>query len=788
MPVCWLNISRFVLLLLVWLCLTSTRVQAYPDSGKNPVVSGFIRDKSNGEVLTGATVFAIQGNKGVVSDVYGYFALSLPPGRYTLRFSFVGYEGQEKEIQLSGNQVLNISLQPLQEELGEVVVRARRAEQNILAPAMSLQKVDSKTIRKVPSLLGEIDLVKVIQLMPGVLTTSEGSTGFSVRGGQSDQNLIILDEATIYNASHLMGFFSVFNNDAVKDVTLYKGDIPAAYGGRLASLLDVRMRDGNSRKLAGTGSIGSVSSKLTLEGPLIRDKTTFILSGRRTYADLFLPLAKNPEVRDNQLYFYDLNLKLSHTLNSGNRLFFSGYQGRDIFKNQFALMGFGNQAASLRWNHLFPSRLFFNLSFNYSRYSYELGTLEDTLNSFKWTSAIRDVSLRFDLTHYLSGEHTLRYGAVSTHHSFYPGSIRATGESSIFSDYSLPSGYALEHGVYFSDEMKVSGKWLIKAGLRLALFQNVGPGKYYRYDGNYQSVESVTVGKGEIYNTWSVLEPRLAMSFPVDSQSSVKASYSHTGQFIMLAQNSTAGTPLDVWFPASPNVKPQLSDQAAIGYFRNFLDNRLEVSLEIYHKNIGRVVDFRENAQLLLNEKLEGELRYGKGRAYGVESMIRKENGRLTGWISYTFSRSFRTLPEINEGKRYNAPFDKPHTVNVVANYELGKRLSSSLTWVYATGLPVTFPTGKALYGNDIVPVYSGRNEYRLPDYHRMDVSLTLKGKNKPGRKWHGEWNLSVYNLYDRHNTWSIDFERDETNPNLMYAEKTYLFSVIPALTWNFNF
>jgi len=776
------------MILFTWFCLVFPVAQSSAESDKNPVISGFVRDQSNGEMLTGATIFAIRSNKGVVADVYGYYALTLPPGSYTLRFSFVGYEVQEKEIQLSGNLVMNISLQPLQEELDEVVVKARKAEQSILAPAMSLQKVDSKTIRKIPSLLGEIDLVRVIQLMPGVLTTSEGSTGFSVRGGQSDQNLIILDEATIYNASHLMGFFSVFNNDAVKDVTLYKGDIPAAYGGRLASLLDVRMRDGNSRKFAGTGSIGSVSSKLTLEGPLIRDKTTFILSGRRTYADLFLPLAKNKDIRDNRLYFYDLNLKLSHTLDAANRLFFTGYLGRDIFRNDFALMGFGNRAASLRWNRLFSSRLFFNLSFNHSQYSYELGTTEDTLNSFKWTSSIRDYAVRMDLTHYLSGNHTLRYGAISTHHSFFPGSIRATGESSVFSDYKLPAGYALEHAFYVSDEIRVTGKWLVKAGIRLALFQNIGPGNYYRYDKKYQPLESISISRGKIFNTWTILEPRLAMSYVVNERSSLKASYSHTGQTIMLAQNSTAGTPLDVWFPASPNVKPQLSDQAAIGFFHRFPDKMLEVSLELYHKNISRVVDFRENAQLLLNEKLEGELRYGSGTAYGTETMIRKEEGRLTGWISYTFSRSFRTLPEINDGRRYNAPFDKPHAVNVVANYDLAKRLSASLTWVYATGLPVTFPTGKALFGNDIIPVYSARNEYRLPDYHRMDASLTLKGKNKPGRKWHGEWNFSVYNLYDRHNTWSISFERDENNPNRMFAEKTYLFSVIPAITWNFNF
>jgi outer membrane receptor for ferrienterochelin and colicin len=761
---------------------------ANPEGPKKVTISGFVKDQTNGEILIGATVFCMGLHKGVVTNVYGFYSLSLEPGKYSIRFSYVGYEQQEMEVQIRENLVMDISLQPLPEELGEVVVRSKRADQNVTSAEMSFQKVDSKTIQKIPSLLGEIDLIKVIQLMPGVLTTSEGSTGFSVRGGQSDQNLIILDEATIYNASHLMGFFSVFNNDAVKDVTLYKGDIPAAYGGRLSSLLDVRMKDGNARKLAASGSIGTVSSKLTLEGPLKRDKTTFILSGRRTYADLFLPLAKNEDIRDNRLYFYDLNLKLTHMFNNKNRVFFTGYIGRDVFKNQYALMGFGNQSASLRWNHLFSSRLFFNLSLNYSQYSYELGTIEDTINSFKWTSVLRDYSLRLDFTHFLSSKHTLRFGAVSVFHSFFPGSVKGIGESSIFTGYVLTAQYALEHALYASDEMKITDKLTIKAGLRWSLFQNIGPGKYTAYDADFNPGQSIQYGKGDIYNTWSRLEPRLAMTYLIDGTSSVKGSYSHTGQFIMLAQNSTAGTPLDVWFPASPNIKPQLCDQLALGYFRNFFQNKLEVSAEVYHKGLRQIVDFRENAQLLLNEHLEGELRFGKGSAYGAEVMIRKNDGRLTGWISYTYSRSFRKVPQINEGKLYKAPFDKPHTVNIVTNYDLSKRLSASVTWVYATGLPVTFPIGRAVFGNAILPVYSERNAFRMPDYHRMDASLTLKGRKKPGKKWQGEWNLSVYNLYDRHNTWSINFVRDAKNPNVTYAEKTYLFSVIPAITYNFKF
>ena len=751
-------------------------------------LSGYVKDKANGESLTGVTIYCVELQKGAVTNVYGFYSLSLNPGKYTIRYSYVGYETVEKVFQLDKNVTASINLQLMLSELGEVVISGTRGDENVRAPEMSLVKMDIKTIRKVPALLGEIDVIKVLQLLPGVQSTSEGSTGFSVRGGNSDQNLIILDEATIHNASHLLGFFSVFNNDAVKDVTLYKGDIPAAYGGRLSSLLDVRMKDGNSKNFGFTGSVGTVSSKLTLEGPIIKDRTTFLVSGRRTYADLFLPFAKDQNVRDNKLYFYDFNLKVSHVIDENNRLYLSGYAGRDTFKNQFALMGFGNQTGSLRWNHLFSKKLFFNLSLIYSRYNYELGTPEGDASSFKWTSMMRDYSARFDFTHYINDNHTLRYGATTMYHEFFPGTASGLGSESAVTEFILPAQYAFEHSFYVSDEYKATQKLTLKYGLRFALFQNVGPGTYYNFDQDYNSTDSTVYHNGKIFNTYASFEPRLAFTYLLNGVSSVKGSYSHTQQFLSLAQNSTAGTPLDIWFPATPNVKPQLCDQVALGYFRNLKTNMYEVSAEVYYKNFRNVIDFRDHAQLLLNPYLEGELRIGTGYAYGVETMIRKNEGKLTGWISYTYSRSFRIIPEINDGNRYNAPYDKPHAINVVGNYDFTKRISASATWVYATGIPVTFPTGRAIIGNAIIPIYSNRNAYRMPDYHRLDLSVTLKGKEKPGKKWHGEWNLSVYNAYNRHNSWSINFTEDSNNPNVTYAEKTYLFSIIPALTYNFKF
>lgn len=755
---------------------------------KKITISGHVRDQENGEVLSGVTIFENNLKQGTSTNSYGFYSLTITSGNYDLQYSYIGYVSVNKNGSTDMAITLDISLEASENILGEVVISDKRTNENVRAPEMSIVKLDIKAINRVPALFGEIDLVKVIQLLPGVQATSEGSSGFSVRGGSADQNLVLLDEATIHNASHLMGFFSVFNNDAVKDVTLYKGDIPAAYGGRLSSLLDIRMKDGNARKYGVSASIGSISSKLMIEGPIIKDRTTFLVAGRRTYADLFLLLSKDENLRDNKLYFYDVNVKLSHVINDNNRLYLSGYFGRDNFKNVFALFGFGNQTASLRWNHLFSRKLFFNMSLIYSRYKYELGTPEGDANSFLWDSKMYDYSARFDFTHYLTNKHTLRYGATTMYHSFFPGTASGLGTNSSFTEFILPAQYALEHSLYATDEFKPWGNFTIKYGLRYALFQNIGPGTYYSFDDYHNPVDSTVYTKGDIFNSYSSFEPRIAFTLLLNDVSSIKGSYSHSAQFLSLAQNSTAGTPLDIWVPASVNIKPQLCDQVSVGYFRNFRKNMYEVSAEIYYKDLKNVIDFRDHAQLLLNQYLEGEMRTGIGYSYGIETMVRKDAGRLTGWISYTYSRSFRIVKEINDGNRYNAPYDKPHSANIVVNYDISKRLTASATWVYSTGLPVTFPTGRAVIGNSILPIFSNRNAYRMPDYHRLDVSVSLKGKEKPGRKWRDELNLSVYNAYNRHNAWSINFVADPNDPNITYAEKTYLFSIIPAITYSIKF
>jgi hypothetical protein len=785
---CPMNLLKIGCLAILFLCYPFWSAFGYANEVNRFTVSGHVKDATNGEMLLGATIYASQQNSGVATNSYGFYSMSLLPGTYTIRYSYIGYESQYQQINLSDNLTLDVSLQPGNAELKEIEIKSARSNENIVAPEMGTIKLDVKTINHIPALLGEVDIIKAIQMLPGVQATSEGSTGFSVRGGNSDQNLIILDEATVYNASHLMGFFSVFNNDAIKDVTLYKGDIPAAYGGRLSSLLDVRMKDGNSKNFKATGGIGTVSSRLTLEGPIIRDRTTFIASGRRTYADLFLPFAKDKNVRDNKLYFYDFNLKLSHTINENNRVFFSGYAGRDVFRNQFARMGFGNQTASLRWNHLFSSKLFMNMSAIYSKFDYNLGSPSEDANAFNWFSKMRDYTARFDFTHYLDMHNTLKYGLISTLHEFYPGTATGFGNESIISEFRLPTEYAFEHGIYASNEQKIGSSLTLKYGLRLSVFQNFGPGTYYRFDSLYNPIDSVVYGKRELFHTYAGLEPRVAFAYQLNEFSSVKGHYSHTLQHVSLAQNSTAGTPLDIWFPSTPNVKPQVADQFALGYFRNFMKNSIETSIEIYYKKVGNVIDFRDHANLLLNQYMEGELRIGEGYSYGLEFMIRKGEGNMNGWVSYTYSRSWRIVEEVNEGKRYPAAYDKPNAVNIVLNYLFSKRLEGSVTWIYATGLPVTFPTGRAVIGNAILPIYSDRNAYRMPDYHRLDIAISLKEKDKPGKKWRGEWNLSIYNVYNRKNAWSINFDFDPTNIYRTYAVKTYLFSIIPAITYNFKF
>jgi hypothetical protein len=775
-------------ILLILLLITASGYAQTPAKAKHYTISGKITDQSSGEALLGATVFVRELRTGAVSDIYGNYSLTLDEGSYTLVYSYIGFVTVEKRIELQANQTISLELNPHQQTLKEVEITSEKDDKNVKKPEMSTFRMDIKTIQRIPALMGEVDIIKAIQMLPGVQSTGEGSSGFSVRGGAPDQNLILLDEATVYNVSHLMGFFSVFNNDAIKDVKLFKGDIPANYGGRLSSVLDVRMNEGNSKKYEINGGIGIIASRITLEGPIVKDRSSFIVSGRRTYADLFLPLSSNKALQNNRLYFYDFNAKINYRINDNNQIFLSGYFGRDVFKNEFAGMRWGNETGTFRWNHLFTKQLFANFSFIYTNYRYFLGTPAGDNNSFEWLSNLRDLGVKGDFSYYLNTKNTIRFGAAVVYHMLIPGIARGIGDETVFSEVKVPNNYAVETGVYASNEQKITDHFIVKYGLRLSLFQNVGPGTVFHYDSAYVSTDSTVYKPGRLYNTYGGIEPRLGLLYEFNEKSSVKTSYARTYQYLQLAQNSTVGTPLDIWFPSSPNVKPQIADQVALGYFRNFRRNTIETSVEVYYKWMQNVIDFKDFAQLLLNSKLEGEIRTGKAWSYGIEFLVRLNEEKLNGWVSYTYSRTYRQIAEINGGDKYPAPYDKPNNISVVLNYTLSKRFVVSANWVYGTGAPVTFPTGRAEVGGKIIPIYSDRNAYRYPDYHRLDLSLTFYSKIKPGKPFNWDLNFSVYNAYNRKNTWSINFVQDNENPNVTYAEKVYLFGIVPSITFNFHF
>lgn len=781
------RINSTILVVLLIMCFAK---YGHTDSGMagKYSISGYIQDASNGEELIGATVMVKELTIGASTNVYGYYSIALLPGEYTLVYSFVGYSSVERRVTVEKDLSVSVELAEETTMLQEVVITSEKPNANVTRAEMSATRLDIKTIQRMPALMGEVDIIKAIQLLPGVQSTSEGSSGFSVRGGAMDHNLILLDEATVYNASHLMGFFSVFNNDAIKDVKLYKGDIPASSGGRLASLLDVRMKEGNSKEFSGTGGVGTISSRLTIEGPIMSENTSFIASGRRTYADLFLPFAAEESVRDNQLYFYDLNVKINHRLNENNRFFLSGYFGRDIFRSNFAKFGFGNQTLTFRWNHLFNPKLFLNTTLIYSGYDYYLGAESEDPNSFIWKSDMEDYSLKADFNYFLNSSNTLRFGVQSIYHSISPGRAMGTGSESFLGDFFMPENFSLEHGVYAQNEQTIGVKLTLKYGLRFSMLQNIGTAKIFQYDQDFEAIGYKEYGRGDIFNTYSNLEPRLGITYAFNDKHSVKASYSRTTQYLQQASNSTAGTPLDIWFSASPNIKPQISDQWAVGYFRNFFDNALETSVEVYYKKMDNVVDFKEFANMLLNDKLEGELRIGSAESYGFEFLAKYSKGKVNGWVGYTYSRAYRTIAEINNGNPYPAPYDKPHDISVVANFEISPKITFSANWVYATGVPATFPSGRYEVMGTIIPLYTERNAFRYPDYHRLDLALTYRPRANTTRKWQGEWNLSIYNAYNRKNAWAINFVQDEQNPNITYAEKTYLFSILPAITYNFKF
>jgi hypothetical protein len=747
-------------------------------------VSGTIKEKKSGEVLIGASIHLREFPRaGAVTNAYGFYSLTAPSGSYTLIVSFSGYQTDSIKIDLSRDLRQPFEMAQAEEQLQEAVVTASRTN-NVTRPLMGVQKLSVNEVKDLPVLFGEKDILKTIQLLPGVQSAGDGNSGFYVRGGGTDQNLILLDEATVYNPSHLLGFFSTFNSDAIKDVTLYKGAMPAEYGGRLSSVLDVKMNDGNDREYHASGGIGLISSRLEAEGPIEKDNGSFIVSARRTYADLFLKLSKDTNTNRNSLYFYDINAKANYKLGAKDHIYLSGYFGKDNlgFGNTFGL-NYGNTTATFRWNHILTDKLFSNTSLIYSKYNYNI-TLNSGNNNIGITSYIKDYHFKEDLQYYLNSGNKINFGVDVIDHTTSPGVITAS-QSSSFNPITVQNKHALESAAYISHDLSVSDNINVNYGLRAGLFTVLGPGTFYTYDSVGNTIDSSVYGSGKTVKNYFNLEPRFSMSYRLNSANSLKLSYTRTTQNLHLLSNSTSANPTDIWIPSSNIVKPEIADQVSLGYYRNF-GEKYEFSSEVYYRDMQNQIDYKNGAQLRANENVESQLLIGKGRSYGLELYVKKKVGKLNGWISYTLSKTERQFPGINSDSWYPANQDRTHNLSVVGIYKLNKKWTFSADFVYYTGNAVTWPSGKYEINGQPTYIYVQRNGYRMPAYNRLDLGATLQGKKT--KKFDSNWNFSLYNAYGRENAYSIGFQQDPGDPSRTQAVQYALFRWVPSVAYNFKF
>ena len=769
-------------------------------------ISGSLRDGESGEDLIGARILVKeQPGVGAITNVYGFYSLTLPKGNYTIVYQSISFSIQEFDIVLDQNITKNLELAPESALLNAVEVTGEKGDENITSAEMGVDKIRVKDLDAIPVLFGEKDVLKTMQLLPGVKSAGEGAAGFYVRGGGADQNLVLLDGAPVYNASHLLGFFSVFNSDALKDVKLYKGGAPAEFGGRLSSVMDISMKEGNSKRLSVSGGIGLISSKLTIEAPIVKDKGSFIISARRTYVDVFLKALKNSEdpqriaLSKSTLYFYDLNLKANYRLGAKDRVFVSGYFGRDKFgfSDQFGF-DWGNATGTVRWNHIYSEKLFANTSVVFSNYNYKLkfGGGDET---FEIGSEIQDFNLKQDFDYYLNANNTLSFGANLVHHTFRPGEIE-TGAGIAFQLADLEDQRSVESALYLSNEQKIGKRFSLVYGLRYSNFVQLGAGDVYDYSFAGDVVDTFSYSKNEFVQTYHGFEPRFSASYLLNEKSSVKGSYSRSYQYLHLLSNSTSSSPTDVWVPSSKNIKPQEADQVSIGYFRNFNNNMFEFSAEAYYKDMRNAIDYRDGATTTLNPTVEGDLLYGIARAYGTELLFKKKQGKFSGWVSYTLAKSEKKIDGISSGNWFSAKQDRTHDFSVVGIYNFNERFTLSATWVYYTGNAVTFPGGKYVVDGELVQYYTERNGYRMPEYHRLDVGFTVNnekyktvtdvdtGKEKQiEKRFESSWNFSVYNAYARENAYSISF-RENAETGKTEAVQVALFKMIPSVSYNFKF
>jgi hypothetical protein len=746
-------------------------------------ISGTLRDAKTGEELIGATIKVQElPSVGTACNEYGFYSLTLPSGTYTIRATYTGYQENTQKIELNKDQKIDFKMESGQ-ALKEVVIASKKINEKITNTQMGTEKLDVGEIAKIPVLFGEKDVLKIIQYIPGVKSAGEGNSGFYVRGGAADQNLIILDEAPVYNASHLLGFFSTFNSDAIKDVTLIKGNSPAQYGGRLSSVLDVKMNEGNDKDFNIKGGIGAISSRVSVEGPIQKEKSSFLFTARRTYADVFLKLTD--KFKDNQLFFYDFNGKANYRLNENNRLFISGYLGRDVlgFGKDLGI-DWGNKTATVRWNSLISPKMFSNTSFIYSDYNYKIN-FKQGKTSFSINSDIQDFNFKEEIQYFPNNNNSWRFGINTIHHTLAPS--RITSNDNSLTDQGKENRLSLENAIYANNTIKASDKLTFDLGLRLSAYTILGAGKYNIFDQGILK-DTVKLTSGAFGKTYFNVEPRVSMSLLLNETSSLKFGYSRNTQNLHLLSNSTAASPTDVWIGNSYNIKPEIADQLSLGYFRNFDlgENKFELSLETYYKSMQNQLDYKNGADINTTPDVEGELRFGEGRAYGLELSLKKKTGKFTGWLSYTLSKTERQIAGINNGDWYNAKQDRTHDISLVGIYQLSPKWSIAGTFVYYTGNAVTFPSGKYAINGETILLYTERNAYRMPAYHRMDLSLTRESK-RTGR-FQSSWNFSLYNIYGRENAYQIEFKDDPNDKTKTIAEQTSLFRWIPSVTYNFKF
>ena len=803
--------KNLLILLFIFACSYSYAQETY-------TISGVISEKSSKETLIGVNIIFPDQLRGTTTNGYGFYSITLPSGDYNIEISYLGYQSIRKKISLISNIKENFSLDFANEQIDEVVVKANSRIQNLQKAEMSVHKISVGTIKEMPVVLGEVDIIKSIQLLPGVTSAGEGASGFNVRGGGEDQNLVLLDEATLYSSSHLFGFFSIFNADAVKDIKLYKGGIPARYGGRVSSVLDVRQKDGNKKEHHVTGGIGLISSRLMAEGPIKNDKSSYLIAGRGSYAHLFLKLKE--ETKDNTIYFYDLNTKFNFDLDEKNKLYFSGYFGRDYFNiDNLFTNSYGNQTFNVRWNHLFSDKLFSNLTAIYTEYKYFLNL---DFIGFDWDSGIQNLNLKYDFKNYISDDFSLSYGVSGIHYHFNPGEISPSKSGSPINASKLDQKYALETAIYIEAEQSLNNRFAMNYGLRVSSFLRLGGQPIYYYEddepvtfneefGIYQE-GVIDQGRTTYYERKEVIrpfygfEPRFAISFKPNENHAFKASYNRMFQYIHLISNTVSAAPLDVWAPSGTYIDPQILDQYALGYFKNIKDGDYSIETEVYYKDVQNRLDYRDGADLIAQNQIETILLSGKSRSYGLELSLKKNIGNLKGWISYTLSNTEQkvegTTPEatgINNGNWYKSPYHKLHDISITTSYSTNKKWRFGANFVYQSGRPITYPNGQyttnlnANYGQTdnigtlSVPTYSERNAFTLPSYHHLDISATYTPKQKKPRKWKGEWVFSIYNLYGRRNAASIDFRtNEETRQN--EAVRTSIFGFTPSFTYNFKF